>query len=114
MLVPGEAHKEAAELKTSDAVLGMATGNITRPLTSSPKESDGSSASASTARIPLIDDYRMVMAKRAVFQTIASMGLPAFTIHSVVRYSGRAFKNSKSYVLRTWAPIGVRSLFLSI
>lgn len=109
MLVPGEAHKEATDLKTSDAVLGMATGNIAGPLTSSPKESDAgsSSASTSTARIPLNDDYRMVMAKRAVFQTIASMGLPAFTIHSVVRYSGRAFKNSKSYVLRTWAPIGV-------
>ncbi|KAF3480804.1 uncharacterized protein GIQ15_06151 [Arthroderma uncinatum] len=60
-----------------------------------------------TVKIPLSEDYRSVMAERAVFQSIASMGLPAFTIHSVVRYSGRAMKNMKSVFLRTWAPIGL-------
>jgi fission process protein 1 len=35
------------------------------------------------------------------------MGLPAFTIHSVVRYSGRALKNAKNAAIRTWAPIGL-------
>lgn len=60
-----------------------------------------------TRKIPLSEDYRSVMAERAVFQSLASMGLPAFTIHSVVKYSGRAFKNAKYAVLRTWAPIGV-------
>lgn len=49
----------------------------------------------------------MVMAKRAVFQSVASMGLPAFTIHSVVKYSGRMLKGSKVTFMRTWVPIGV-------
>ena len=62
---------------------------------------------ARASTIPLIEDYRLVMAKRATFQSIASMGLPAFTIHSVVKYSGRILKNSKITFLRTWAPIGV-------
>ncbi|EFW17940.1 hypothetical protein D8B26_004741 [Coccidioides posadasii str. Silveira] len=60
-----------------------------------------------TKRIPLSEDYRSIMAERAVFQGLASMGLPAFTIHSVVRYSGNALKGIKSAFLRTWAPIGL-------
>lgn len=58
--------------------------------------------------IPAIEDYRAVMAQRAVFQAVASMGLPAFTIHSIVRYSGRVLKDAKNKTLRTWGPIGVR------
>jgi fission process protein 1 len=58
-------------------------------------------------RIPAIEDYRAVMAQRAVFQAVASMGLPAFTIHSIVRYSGRALKDAKNRMVRTWGPIGV-------
>lgn len=58
-------------------------------------------------RIPAIEDYRAVMAQRAIFQAVASMGLPAFTIHSIVRYSGRALKDAKNKTLRTWGPIGV-------
>jgi fission process protein 1 len=58
-------------------------------------------------KVPAIDDYRAVMVKRALFQGIASMGLPAFTIHSIVRYSGRAMKNVKNTKIRTWGPIGL-------
>lgn len=58
-------------------------------------------------RVPAIEDYRAVMAQRAVFQAVASMGLPAFTIHSLVKYSGRAMKDVKNKTLRTWGPIGV-------
>ena len=57
--------------------------------------------------VPAIEDYRAVMLQRAVFQSIASMGLPAFTIHSIVRYSGRALKNAKNTRIRTYGPIGV-------
>ncbi len=57
--------------------------------------------------VPAIDDYRSVMVQRAVFQSVASMGLPAFTIHSIVRYSGRALKNAKNTKIRTYGPIGV-------
>lgn len=61
----------------------------------------------STTKIPLSEDYRSVMAERAVFQILASMALPAFTIHSVVKYSGRALKKARSSLVRTWGPIGV-------
>lgn len=57
--------------------------------------------------IPAIEDYRSVMAQRAVFQSLASMGLPALTIHSIVKYSGKALKNAANQTVRTWAPIGV-------
>jgi fission process protein 1 len=54
-----------------------------------------------------LNDYRTVMVQRALFQGIASMGLPAFTIHSIVRYSGRALKDVKNVRLRTYGPIGL-------
>ena len=57
--------------------------------------------------VPTIEDFRSVMAQRAVFQSIASMGLPAFTIHSVVKYSGKALKDAKNKTVRSWGPIGV-------
>ncbi|KAF2019179.1 hypothetical protein BU24DRAFT_418783 [Aaosphaeria arxii CBS 175.79] len=57
--------------------------------------------------VPAIEDYRAVMAQRAVFQSIASMGLPAFLIHSIVRYSGKAMKDLKNQRVRTWGPIGL-------
>ena len=63
--------------------------------------------SSQPMHIPAIEDYRSVMAQRAVFQSLASMGLPAFTIHSIVRYSGRALKNASNTTIRTWGPIGV-------
>jgi len=57
--------------------------------------------------VPAIEDYRSVMAQRAVFQSVASMGLPAFTIHSIVKYSGKALKNATNTTIRTWGPIGL-------
>lgn len=57
--------------------------------------------------VPAIEDYRSVMAQRAVFQSVASMGLPAFTIHSIVKYSGRALKDVKNTRIRSYGPIGV-------
>lgn len=54
-----------------------------------------------------LEDWRTVMVQRGIFQSMASMGLPAFTIHSVVRYSGRAMKDAKNKTLRTWGPIGL-------
>ncbi|CAD6448628.1 a3c4c240-d6a9-4a71-8612-7c859e15d5f4 [Sclerotinia trifoliorum] len=54
-----------------------------------------------------LEDYRTVMAQRALFQGIASMGLPAFTIHSIVRYSGKYMRNVKNVKIRTWGPIGL-------
>ncbi|KAI9741678.1 MAG: hypothetical protein M1834_000063 [Cirrosporium novae-zelandiae] len=75
-----------------------------RPLTTS---APTAILSSQPLTIPLIEDYRVIMAQRATFQSIASMGLPAFTIHSIVRYSGRAMKSVKNVKLRTWGPIGL-------
>ncbi|KAK9451424.1 mitochondrial 18 KDa protein-domain-containing protein [Limtongia smithiae] len=52
-------------------------------------------------------NWPLTMAQRGIFQSIASMGLPAFTIHSTVRYSGQAMKNMKNVKLRTWGPVGL-------
>ncbi|KAH0608702.1 uncharacterized protein H6S33_001836 [Morchella sextelata] len=57
--------------------------------------------------VPFLEDYRTVMVQRAIFQGLASMGLPALTIHTVVRYSGRALKNAKNTMIRTWGPVGL-------
>lgn len=50
-------------------------------------------------------DWKLIGVKRAVFQSIASMGLPAFTIHSTVRYSSILFKNSGNKNVRTFGPV---------
>jgi len=77
---------------------GVKSGGEENPLTG---------GQTAIGRIPAIEDYRAVMAQRAVFQAVASMGLPAFTIHSIVRYSGRALKDAKNKTLRTWGPVGL-------
>lgn len=86
--------------------LGLASGKG-NPVTGSAD----ANASVVPRQVSSLEDYRAVMAQRAVFQGLASMGLPAFTIHSVVRYSGRAMKNVKNVRLRTWGPIGVSQIF---
>lgn len=53
-------------------------------------------------------DWKEAGLKRGLFQSIASMGLPAFTIHSSVKYaSNYAEKNIKNVKLKTWGPVGV-------
>ncbi|KDR83425.1 hypothetical protein GALMADRAFT_235552 [Galerina marginata CBS 339.88] len=42
--------------------------------------------------------------QRATFQSIASMALPAFTIHTAVAQSRRAFRNVTNPKVRTWGP----------
>ncbi|KAG4306533.1 hypothetical protein PORY_000521 [Pneumocystis oryctolagi] len=52
------------------------------------------------------ESVKITMVKRSIFQGIASMGLPALTIHSVVKYSGRyVFQNAKNRRIRVWGPI---------
>lgn len=52
-------------------------------------------------------DWKAVALKRGIFQSIASMVLPAFTIHSAVRYSSILFKNSKFRAIKTYGPVAV-------
>ncbi|CAG8171538.1 unnamed protein product [Penicillium salamii] len=99
----GDTYRDASEPSQDQIIKGMATGNMTIGNQADSKDS----LHWPTPEIPLAEDYRLVMAKRAVFQSIASMGLPAFTIHSVVRYSGKMVKGVKTSFIRTWTPIGL-------
>jgi len=93
----------------NQSLLAPTTGGIPPNATSTvTSESAKTEAALKRQHIPALEDWRAVMAQRALFQSIASMGLPAFTIHSIVKYSGRALKNVKNPTLRTWGPIGVR------
>lgn len=74
-------------------------------------EVSGGPSRPEPGHVAAIDDYRSVMAQRAMFQGLASMGLPAFTIHSIVKYSGRALKDAKNTRIRTYGPIGVRLFY---
>jgi len=46
----------------------------------------------------------MLVVKRAVFQSIASMALPAFTIHTAVKQATKAFVNVKNPRIKAWGP----------
>lgn len=94
----------------SGVVEGVAEGQemLTRKETKERRgEGEGEMLGWKPEHVPMIEDYRAVMLQRAVFQSVASMGLPAFTIHSIVRYSGKALKDSQNTRLRTYGPIGV-------
>ena len=109
LVAPGEEYKDAVS-SVSQEIRGMAMGNLSSPLDSSAKANSGGNELSpwpNTREVSLAEDYRMVMAKRAVFQSLASMGLPAFTIHSVVKYSGKMVRGVKVPFVRTWVPIGV-------
>lgn len=54
----------------------------------------------------------LIMARRAVFQSLASMALPAFTIHSIVRYSAPVFAKAKSARIRASGPTVAGLLFV--
>ncbi|KAK3352698.1 mitochondrial 18 KDa protein-domain-containing protein [Lasiosphaeria hispida] len=84
-----------------EKILGVAVHDATAPIATEIQ------AVAAPGKVPALEDYRTVMLQRGIFQSLASMGLPAFTIHSVVRYSGRALKDVKNKTVRTWGPIGL-------
>ena len=99
-----------AYLRNQRAMLPGGSGAVAERATDSTKiVGTGPGGSVHPEVLPAIEDYRSVMVQRAVFQSIASMGLPAFTIHSIVRYSGRALKDAKNTRIRTYGPIGVSS-----
>ncbi|KAF4553019.1 Hypothetical protein D9617_8g050320 [Elsinoe fawcettii] len=98
----------AGTVQSDQSVTGKVKGAIETAKTQLGANITGdSTAVKNPGKVPAIEDYRAVMAQRAVFQGVASMGLPAFTIHSIVRYSGRAMKDVKNVRLRTWGPIGL-------
>ncbi|CAD6565440.1 MAG: hypothetical protein TREMPRED_001283 [Tremellales sp. Tagirdzhanova-0007] len=46
----------------------------------------------------------LVAVKRSVFQGLASMALPAYTIHTAVRQAGRQFAKSSNMTMKRWGP----------
>ncbi|KAJ9104474.1 hypothetical protein QFC21_001970 [Naganishia friedmannii] len=46
----------------------------------------------------------MIAVKRSIFQGVASMALPAFTIHTAVRQATKAFRNASSPRVKAWGP----------
>ncbi|KAK0230594.1 mitochondrial 18 KDa protein-domain-containing protein [Armillaria fumosa] len=46
----------------------------------------------------------LVAVQRATFQSIASMGLPALTIHTIVKQTKKAFVNVQNPKLKAWGP----------
>jgi fission process protein 1 len=84
--------------KRQEKISGLATADSAGP---------GLEDSLKPGVVTPLNDYRTVMVQRGIFQSLASMGLPALTIHSVVRYSGRAMRNVKNRRIRTWGPIGL-------
>ena len=50
-------------------------------------------------------DWRVVAVKEMVFQSVASMGLPALTIHTVVAHSGFMYKNFRNPKIRRFGPV---------
>ncbi|OUM55146.1 hypothetical protein BVG19_g4632 [[Candida] boidinii] len=50
-------------------------------------------------------DWRVLLFKNAIFQAGASMLLPAFTIHSTVRYSSLLFKNIANPTIKSLGPV---------
>lgn len=57
-------------------------------------------------------DWRVMFVKRGIFQSLASMALPAFTIHSAVKYSPPLFKNVKLAKIRGFGPVAVGLLIV--
>ncbi|KAI1292406.1 hypothetical protein EDD11_008789 [Mortierella claussenii] len=53
------------------------------------------------------DVVGMTVLKRGVFQGLASLLMPAITIHTVVHQSGRLFKHSANITLKKWGPTAI-------
>jgi fission process protein 1 len=102
-----EEKEKVPEVPTTSGGIFDSIKEVAKNVTSTEGIKTGGQVQIAPGLVPAIEDYRAVMAQRAIFQAVASMGLPAFTIHSIVRYSGRALKDAKNKTIRTWGPIGV-------
>ncbi|KAI5290986.1 hypothetical protein KEM52_000290 [Ascosphaera acerosa] len=58
-------------------------------------------------RVPAREDWRAVVAERAVFQTLSSLVLPAAALTAVVRHSTKCLADSGSAVVRRWGPLAI-------
>lgn len=72
----------------------------------------GEHAGVDPNRVSEATHVGLTMARQAVFQSIASMALPAFTIHSIVRYSAPLFAKAKSQRIRAAGPTVAGLMFV--
>ncbi|KAI9839183.1 MAG: hypothetical protein M1819_003176 [Sarea resinae] len=108
VLHPERQPHEASKTSALTTAVETTAEKIAEPIASTlgavvPETSEGKPV----PHVPALEDYRTVMAQRAIFQAVASMGFPAFTIHSIVKYSGKALRNAKNTTIRTYGPIGL-------
>jgi len=64
----------------------------------------GPSALERTAKLTETTRLGLVAAQRATFQAVASMALPALTIHTIVKQAAKTFKNVPNPRIRAWGP----------
>ncbi|KAH0533786.1 hypothetical protein FGG08_007563, partial [Glutinoglossum americanum] len=57
--------------------------------------------------VPLAEDYRTVVVRRGLFQSLASLALPAATVHGVVRGGAWAVRGAGKGALRAYGPVGL-------
>ncbi|KAF9026579.1 hypothetical protein BGZ52_006470 [Haplosporangium bisporale] len=88
----GEAFRPVAGLRFVNAMYGVSFAYV---------GFDAKLAGASN------NEIGMTVAKRGIFQGLASLVMPAITIHTVVHQSGRLFKNAASVTLRRWGPTAI-------
>lgn len=103
------AEKGASEFARTMSKQGMqALNGSGKNDSASPTSSSSAHSHAHTHADPLQHTEGMhvglIVARRAVFQTLASMALPAFTVHSVVHYSQPLFKAIKNHKVRGIGP----------
>lgn len=72
----------------------------------------GHHAGVDPSKISETTHVGLTVARQAVFQSIASMALPAFTIHSIVRYSAPVFAKAKSQRIRAAGPTVAGLMFV--
>ncbi|EPQ27168.1 uncharacterized protein PFL1_05449 [Pseudozyma flocculosa PF-1] len=106
---PGDGLVETAEKKAIDAAasLGIDRSTLDRLNDAQKVELKKRADAALASSAPHHSEgtnVALIMARRAVFQSIASMALPAFTIHSIVKYSAPLFAKASNLRIRAMGP----------
>lgn len=72
----------------------------------------GRHAGVDPNKVSEVTHVGMTVTRQAVFQSIASMALPAFTIHSIVKYTTPVFAKAKNHRIRAFGPTAAGLMFI--
>lgn len=89
---------------------GLTASSVYSPLPASPVlevENKSSFMPWGAKTVPVKDDWRAVVAERAVFQTLSSLVLPAAALTAVVRHSTKCLSDSGSMLVRRFGPLAI-------